>query len=130
MGGYALAERRCVCHAGTFVTSKLITLLPKFRAISAALDPGRTEGFYTRRSPRSQWEALTQDVLEDVGGGVRIQPESDRISGRHRVQYVAQCVACAARTLVVWRSITNLPLLEAIRPTVLQYRVLTPRNST
>ena len=31
-----------------------------------------------------------------VGGGVRIHPENARMSGRHGVQYVAQCVACAA----------------------------------
>ena len=30
------------------------------------------------------------------------------MSGRHGVQYVAQCVACAALTLVVRQSITNL----------------------
>ena len=30
------------------------------------------------------------------------------MSGRHGVQYVAQCVACAALTLVVWQEITNL----------------------
>jgi len=84
VGGYALAESGCVCHAGAFVTSNLITLLPEFRAISVALDPGRTEDFfYTRRSPRSHREALTKDVLEDVGGGVRIHPENARISGRH-----------------------------------------------
>ena len=37
-----------------------------------------------------------------VGGGVRIHPTNARMSGRHGVQYVAQCVACAALTLVVW----------------------------
>ena len=36
-----------------------------------------------------------------VGGGVRIHPENARMSGRHGVQYVAQCVECAALTLVV-----------------------------
>ena len=30
-------------------------------------------------------------------------PEHARMSGRHGVQYVAQCVACAALTLVVWQ---------------------------
>ena len=39
-----------------------------------------------------------------LGGGVRIPPENARKSGRHGVQYVAQCVvACAALTLVVWQ---------------------------
>ena len=38
-----------------------------------------------------------------VGGGVRIHPENARMSGRHGVQYVAQCVACAALTPVVWQ---------------------------
>ena len=40
---------------------------------------------------------------EAVGGGVRIHPENARMSGRHGVQYVAQCVACAALTPVVWQ---------------------------
>jgi len=39
----------------------------------------------------------------EVGGGVRIHPENARMSGRHGVQYVAQCVACAALTPVVWQ---------------------------
>ena len=43
-----------------------------------------------------------------VGGGVRIHPENARISGRRGVQYVAQCVACAALSLVVWQEITNI----------------------
>ena len=43
-----------------------------------------------------------------VGGGVRIHPENARMSGRHGVQYVAQCVACAALTPVVWQYITHL----------------------
>jgi hypothetical protein len=30
------------------------------------------------------------------------------MSGRHGVQYAAQCVACAALTLFVWKQITNL----------------------
>ena len=38
-----------------------------------------------------------------VGGGVRIHPENARRSGRHGVQYVGQCVACAALTLDVWQ---------------------------
>ena len=32
------------------------------------------------------------------------------MSGRHGLQYVAQCVACAALTLVVWQKDTNLSL--------------------
>ena len=40
---------------------------------------------------------------ERVGGGVRIHPENARMSGQHGVQYVAQCVACAALTPVVWQ---------------------------
>ena len=44
-------------------------------------------------------------IYEDarLGGGVRIHPENARMSGRHGVQYVAQCVACAALTPVVWQ---------------------------
>ena len=44
-----------------------------------------------------------QFVRRPVGGGVRSHPENARMSGRHGVQYVAQCVACAALTLVVWQ---------------------------
>ena len=33
------------------------------------------------------------------------------MSGRHGVRYVAQCVACAALTPVVWQYITNLSTL-------------------
>jgi len=43
------------------------------------------------------------EILSVVGGGVRIHRENARMSGRHGVQYVAQCVACAALTLVVWQ---------------------------
>ena len=46
---------------------------------------------------------LTLPLLSTVGGGVRIHPENARMSGRHGVQYVAQCVACAALTPVVWQ---------------------------
>ena len=42
-------------------------------------------------------------TLWPPAGGVRIHPENARMSGRHGVQYVAQCVACAALTLVVWQ---------------------------
>ena len=38
-----------------------------------------------------------------VGGGVRIHPEIAHMSGRHGVQYCAQCVACAVLTLCVWQ---------------------------
>ena len=38
-----------------------------------------------------------------TGGGVRIHPENARMIGRHGVHFVAQCVACAALTLVVWQ---------------------------
>ena len=42
-------------------------------------------------------------VQLSVGGGVRIHPVNARMSGRHGVQYVEQCVACAALTPVVWQ---------------------------
>ena len=48
-------------------------------------------------------EARNKDFVDTVGGGVRIHPENARMSGRHGVQYVAQCVACAALTPVVWQ---------------------------
>ena len=37
-----------------------------------------------------------------VGGGVRIHPENTRMSVRHGVQCVAQCIACEALALAVW----------------------------
>ena len=37
------------------------------------------------------------------GGAVLIHPEDAGMSGRHGAQDVAQCVACAALTLVVWQ---------------------------
>ena len=39
------------------------------------------------------------------------------MSGRHGVQYMAQCVACAALTLVVRQQITNLSLQNPWRST-------------
>ena len=42
-------------------------------------------------------------VVQVVEGGVRIHPDDARLSGRHGVQYVAQCVACAALAPVVWQ---------------------------
>ena len=56
--------------------------------------------------PRSRMvsgRAIGQESGKRVGGGVRIHPENARLSGRHGVQYVAQCVACAALTPVVWQ---------------------------
>ena len=35
--------------------------------------------------------------------------EFESSGGRNKIQYVAQCVACAALTLVVWQYITNIP---------------------
>jgi hypothetical protein len=57
---------------------------------------GRTGGSGGAIGPKKKNE-------ERVGGGVRIHPENARMSGRHGVQYVAQCVACAALTPVVWQ---------------------------
>ena len=48
---------------------------------------------------------ISSEVNKEVNeeeGGVRIHPENARMSGRHRIQYVAQCVACAALALVFW----------------------------
>ena len=47
--------------------------------------------------------AIGQENEKRVGGGDRIHPENARMSGRHGVQYVAQCVASAALTPVVWQ---------------------------
>ena len=46
---------------------------------------------------------LIRSLSRNVGGGVRIHPENAHMSGRHWVQYVAQCVACAALTPDVWQ---------------------------
>ena len=50
---------------------------------------------------------------ERVEAGVRIHSKNTRMSGRHGVLYVAQCVACAALTLAAWQQITNLADDEA-----------------
>ena len=52
--------------------------------------------------PQQRGKDLT-DQVHVVGGGVRIHPENARMSGRHGLQYVAQCVACAALTPLVWQ---------------------------
>ena len=44
-----------------------------------------------------------QCLCRVVGGGVRIHPGNAHMSGRHGVQHVAQYIACAALTLVVWQ---------------------------
>jgi hypothetical protein len=66
----------------------------------ATLDPGIFSGC-------AQLSMIAEIALPrraaSVGGGVRIHPDNARMSGRHGVQYVAQCVACAALTLVVWQ---------------------------
>ena len=56
---------------------------------------------------RERWGDRTKKNEKRVVG-VRIHPKNARMSGRHGVQYVAQCVACAALTPVVWQYITNL----------------------
>ena len=56
-----------------------------------------TFGFVTSRG-LGRWSAENE---KRVGGGVRIHPKNARMSGRHGVQYVAQCVAYVALTLVV-----------------------------
>ena len=60
------------------------------------------------------WSSLMLPVLRSASytlfrnchlqrGGVRIHPENAHTSGLHGVQYVAQCVAGAALTLVIWQ---------------------------
>jgi len=66
--------------------------LQSLRVSSFSLSLREEEGY--RQQP---------DTACFVGGGVRIHPENARMSGRHGVQYVAECVACAALTLVVWQ---------------------------
>ena len=53
-------------------------------------------------STDSAWSTRVDSASDMFSGkGVRIHPENARMSGRHGVQYVARCVACAALTLVV-----------------------------
>ena len=56
-----------------------------------------------RAAPPPRVTRIMGNVPRLVGGGDRIHPENDRRGGQHGVQYVAQCVACAALTLVVWQ---------------------------
>jgi hypothetical protein len=51
-------------------------------------------------------------------GGVRINLEDARMSGRHQVQYVVHCVACAALMLVVPHTVTNLSHASIREPDV------------
>jgi len=52
-------------------------------------------------APSAPWAARSGHALLNLQ--VRIHPENARMSGRHGVQYAAQCVACAALTPVVWQ---------------------------
>jgi hypothetical protein len=61
-----------------------------------------------RKSVKRSLEMAARAVCRRLGSGVRIHPEIVRMSGRHGVQYVAQCVACATLMLLVWQQITNL----------------------
>ena len=69
------------------------------RGLEAAVQKLREGGLETSTCLRTP--SCWQD--HQVGGGVRIHLENARMSGRHGVQYVAQCVACAALTPVVWQ---------------------------
>ena len=53
-------------------------------------------------------EAFTCVSRGVLGGEFRIHPENARRSGRNGAQYVAQCVARATLTQVVWQCITNI----------------------
>ena len=55
------------------------------------------------RGVRERRARVPARQIVNVGGGARIHPENAHMSGRHGVQYVAQCVACATLTLVVWQ---------------------------
>ena len=70
------------------------------RSVCLCWAPSKPKG---PTGPRSGTRQLGFTSVLGVGGGVRIHPENARMSGRHGVQYVAQCVACAALTPVVWQ---------------------------
>jgi len=78
-----------------------------------------------RRSTEAgpSWGSYDYCITRIEGGGVRIHPKNARRSGRHGVQYVAQCVACAALMLDVWQQIANLSLeLRLAAFSMLEYR--------
>jgi len=76
---------------------------------------GGAMALHIGKSLSSGWGSGTQDPQLGIAGRfrgavlccpaiqVRIHPVNARMSGRHGVQYVAHCVACAALTLVVWQ---------------------------
>ena len=89
------------------------------RSLSGTLKRAKPPVTWLRRSAHARWcgtlnepfpgphhlwaDQCNQVTSPVLGGGVRIHPENARMSGRHGVQYVAQCVACAALTPVVWQ---------------------------
>ena len=83
-------------EGGLFLMSEVLRYAQKYK-------PGR-ERKTTFKTRRGCGLSSTGFLLSEfVGGGVRIHPENARMSGRHGVQYVAQFVACAALTPVVWQ---------------------------
>ena len=72
----------------------------------------RKDEALTPESTKFQHFAKPCCTAELVGGGDSILLENVGMSGRHGVQYVAQCVACAAMTLDVGEPITNLSAAE------------------
>ena len=59
------------------------------------------------RSMKRSLGMAARAVCRWLGSGVRIHPKFARMSGRHGVQYMAHCVACATLMLLVWQQITN-----------------------
>jgi len=84
----------------------------KWTALSGPLSQGASYSVVWRTVGVVQNTTIDLDLTQTachrlpdllVDGGVRIHPGNAGMSGRHGVQYVAQCVACAALTLAVWQ---------------------------
>ena len=73
---------------------------PVYRTISGVRLFWELEGSKGPQGRRSRPATLFASS-NAVGGGVRIHPGKADMCGRHGVQCVAHCVACAALTLVV-----------------------------
>ena len=73
---------------------------PSPRGRSGRIGKTKTKRGRKGQDRRERWGERDKKMRK---GGVRIHPENSRMSGRHGVQYVAQCVVCAALTPVVWQ---------------------------
>ena len=104
------AFSRCfaLAHVGSRAQNKHSPPLPATRSQYCTLHgPEREELADGLPSPVQVIEVYVHRdhvvYMYAVGGGVRIHPGNARMSALHGEQLVAQCVACAALTLLVWK---------------------------